>query len=133
MDELHLKDPGYNPTSSELLLERSVARESESCSTEMEQSGIEETCVTQFETQTNPGYYSKEVISIEEREWNDIPACKYLKGNTLQAEISKLVVRLARHYDQDGRETDGAVHWNSMGSECRRAKILGLRLASKHL
>ena len=38
MDELHLRDPAHNPTSSELLLERSVAKESEPCSTEMEKS-----------------------------------------------------------------------------------------------
>ena len=48
-------------------------------------------------------------------------------------------MRLVRRYDQDERETDGAVHWNSMGpkraeniSEGRKAKILGLRSASIH-
>ena len=51
VEELHLKDPNHNPTSSELLLERSVAKESEPCSTEMEQSGIEETHAKQFEIQ----------------------------------------------------------------------------------
>ena len=29
VDELHLRDPGHNPTSSELLLERSIAKESD--------------------------------------------------------------------------------------------------------
>ena len=54
MNELHVRDPGHNPTSSELLLERSIAKESETCSTEMEQFRIEETHATQFEIQTIP-------------------------------------------------------------------------------
>ena len=31
MDKLYLRDPGHNPTSSELLLERCIAKESEPC------------------------------------------------------------------------------------------------------
>ena len=46
MDELHLADPGHNPTSSELLLERYIAKDGELCSTELEQSRIEETHAT---------------------------------------------------------------------------------------
>ena len=64
MDELHLRDPGHNPTSSELLLDRFIAKERELCSTEMDQSRIEETHATQFEIQTNPVYYSKEVVLL---------------------------------------------------------------------
>ena len=36
VDELHLRDPGHNPTSEELLLGRFIAKESELCSTELE-------------------------------------------------------------------------------------------------
>ena len=83
MDEFHINDPSHNPTSSELLLERSVAKESELCSTEMEQSSIEETRAKQFEIQTNPVCNcSEEVIPIEERKWNDILVCKHFRGNT---------------------------------------------------
>ena len=83
VEEFHLNDPDHNPTSSELLLERSVAKESEPCSTEIEQSSIKETHATQFEIQTNPMYnYSEEVIPIGERKWNDIPAYKHFRGNT---------------------------------------------------
>ena len=92
--ELHLIHPGHNPTSSELLLERSVAKESEPCSPELEQSRIEE---TQFEIPTN---HSEEVILDEERKWSDIPACKSFKGDSLQAEISKLV----RRYGQENEK-----------------------------
>ena len=48
-------------------------------------------------------------------------AHKHFEGNALQDEISKLVMRLVRHYDQEERETDGAVHWNSIGPKLRKA------------
>ena len=110
VDELHLIDPGHRPTTSELLCERSIAKGSEPCSTEMEQSRIEEAHATQFEIPTNPVYCSKEVVLTEERKWNDIPAYKSFKGDSLQADISKLVMRLVRRYDQNEREADCAVH-----------------------
>ena len=50
-------------------------------------------------------------ILIEERKWNDFLAHKFFIGDSLQAEISKLVTRLARHFEK----TDGAVQWNSVG------------------
>ena len=49
------------------------------------------------------------------------PAYKSFKGDSLKAEISKIVMRLVRRYDQDERETDGAVHWNSIGPKLRKA------------
>ena len=67
------------------------------------------------------GAYSKEVIPVGERKWNDILACQHFRGHTFEAEASKLVMRLVRRYDQDERETDGAVHWNSMGPNLRKA------------
>ena len=97
------------------------AKESEPCSAEMEPSRTEETHATQFEIRTNPVYYSKEVILVGERKWNDFSSYKSFKGESLQAEISKLVVRLVLRFDQDERETDGAVHWNSMGLKLRNA------------
>ena len=75
VDELHLKHAGHNPTSTEFLLERSFAKVSEPCSTELEQSRIEETHAKHFEIQTNPVYNSsEEVTPIEDRKWNDILA-----------------------------------------------------------
>ena len=72
--ELHLNGPDRNPTSSELQLERSVAKERD----DMEQSSIEETHAKQFQIQTNPVYnVSEEVIPVEERKWNDILAYKH--------------------------------------------------------
>ena len=71
LEELRLNDPDHNPGSSELVnhvgLVRSVAKESEPCSTEMEQSGIKETHAPQFEIQTNPLYHSKKVFLLKKR------------------------------------------------------------------
>ena len=84
MDELHLKDPEHNPTSSEFLLERSDAKENEPCSTEMGQSSIVETHATQFEIPTNPVFESKEIILVGDSKWNDILAYKFFRGDTLR-------------------------------------------------
>ena len=101
VEKLHLNDPDYNPTSSELLehvgLERSVAKEREFGPTKMEPSwSIEETHSKQLKIQTNPVHNcSEEVILIEERKWNDVPACQNVRGHTFQAEVFKLVMRQA--------------------------------------
>ena len=115
VDELHLRDPGHNPTSSELLLERSVAKESELCSTEMEQSSVEETHATQLKCTIQ-----KKLFLLKKGSGMTFLPASFSK-ETLQAEISKLVTRLVRRYDQDERETDGAVHWKSMGPKLLKA------------
>ena len=85
-------------------------------------SGIEETHAKQWEIQTNPVYNcSEEDLLFEERMWNDILACQQFRIHTFEAEVSKLVMRLVRHFDQHERETDGAVHWNSTGPKLRKA------------
>ena len=125
--ELHLNDPDHNPTSSELLeqkgLERSLAQGRELGSTKTELSrGIGETHAKQLKIQTNPvDNHSEEVILTEEGKWNDILACQHFRGHTFEPEVSQLVMRLARHCDQDEREADGAVHWKSMGPKLRKA------------
>ena len=58
---------------------------------------------------------------FEERKWTDILPDKHFKGHTIEAKVSNLVMRSVRRYDQDERETDGGVHWNSMGSKLRKA------------
>ena len=52
VDGLPHRDPGHNPTSKAFLLERSVAKESELCATELEQSRIEETHAQQSKIPT---------------------------------------------------------------------------------
>ena len=93
------------------------SKESESFSTELDQSRIEETHATQFDIPTNPVYFAKEVVPIGKRMWNQILAYKSFKGD----EFFKLVTRLVRRYDQDEREAGGALHWNSMVLKLRKA------------
>ena len=90
VEVLHLNDPDLNPTSSELLLERYVAKEREPGSTKIEPStSIEETHTKLLKNQTNPVCNcSESVIPVEERKWNDILACQYLRGHTFEAEVS---------------------------------------------
>ena len=59
--------------------------------------------------------HPEDFIPIRDRKWNDIPANENCKGYALESGISKLVMKLARHLDQEEREADGAVHWKSMG------------------
>ena len=82
----------------------------------------------------------KKLFLLQKRKWNDILACKHFKGYTFEAEVSKLDMRFERRYDHDGRETDGAVHWNSTGPKLRKAfhkagrqKFSDSRLALVHL
>ena len=66
-------------------------------------------------TQSNPvNDLSEETIPNEGRKWNDILADRHFKGHTFEADVSKLVMKLVRHHDQNERETDGVVHWKSI-------------------
>ena len=127
VEELRLNDPDHNPASSELLgrigLEGSIAKKRELGSTKMEVSwSIQETHAKQLKFLTHPvGNNSEEDVPIGDRKWNDISAYQCFKGNTFEAEASKLVMRLERHCDQNEGETDGAVHWKSMGPKMRQA------------
>ena len=86
------------------------------------QSSMKENHAKKLQIQTEPVYnFSEKVIPIEESKWNDIPACQQFRGNTFEAEFSKLVMRLVRRYDQHERETDGAVYWKSMSPKLRKA------------
>ena len=58
----------------------------------------------------------KEIIPVGERKWIDIPTNKFYREDAFSADFfQKLVMRLGRPFDQDEREIDGAVHWDSMG------------------
>ena len=47
--------------------------------------------------------------------------CESFEYKCLSAAISNMVVRLLRHYDQDERERDGAVHGHTMSPKLLRA------------
>ena len=60
-------------------------------------------------------------MPTEGRKWNDILANSNVKGITFESAVSKLVMKLVRHYDQEEREADGDVHWKSMAPKLRHA------------
>ena len=82
MDESLHRDPGHNPTSKELLLESSIAKGSETCATELEQSRIEKTHARQSKIPSDPVYCMKKEISVGETKWNDIIACRSFDGDS---------------------------------------------------
>ena len=121
MEELPHLESGPNPTRKEFLREMAVAKEHEPSAAGRNQSRIEETHAMQERVLANPVYCVKETILFGERKWFDIPANKFHKKDALSTEISKLAMRLERRHDQEEREVDGAVHWDSMGRELRDA------------
>ena len=66
VDESLHRDPRHNPTS-KLLLGRSIAKESEPCATELEQSRIEETHAQQSKIPANPVTIRKKKFLLEKR------------------------------------------------------------------
>ena len=102
VNELHIPDPGHNLTSSELLKEQAIAKESELCSAGPKPSSTEETRVRPFRTPADPVCCTKEIIPMKERKWKDILACRSFKGYSLSASISNLVMKGARTFsDKD--------------------------------
>ena len=65
-------------------------------------------------------YPSKEFILIDNRKWNDTPACDNVDKYVLGWKISKGLTALVRHQDTNNREIDGAVHWSSLFPKLRR-------------
>ena len=61
----------------------------------------------------------KETVPMGQREWSDILANQWHQENSLSSEISQFAMTLGRRYDQDEREVDGAVRWNSMVPKMR--------------
>ena len=76
---------------------------------------------------------------MKERIWKSILANEPYKYRSLSAAISKMVMRLLRHNDQDERDIDGAVHWNTMSPKFLRAfghqehDIFPQKIKLKHL
>ena len=82
----------------------------------------EETRAPQPTTQSNlMSDHTENFIPIGERISNDSSAYDDVRGYTLECRISKRVMKLERHLDLKDQETDGAVHWKSMGPKLRHA------------
>ena len=101
-----------------------VAKETESSAAEMNQSRIEESHSLRELVPANPVCFVKETVPMGQRKWIDTPAGKWHQEDALSTEISKLVMRMGRHSDQDEREVEDAVHWDSMRRRLRNTFLI---------
>ena len=111
VDEVHVPMSYYNIPSEELITEKAVDT-AEPCSKDWRQSCVEETRATSSKGPETV-CYTQSTIPIKEKKW------KIIHGNTGKSEhlptaISKFVTMLLRHRDQEERDTDGAIHWDSI-------------------
>ena len=56
----------------------------------------------------------------KKKKWKSFLVYPSFKRRTLSISISKFVIRLVRRYDQEERDTDGAVHWNTISPKLMR-------------
>ena len=102
-EELRLHDPYHNPQSCELVnhigMDRPIAMKREPSPATMEVSwSTEQTHASQPRIQLTPrNDHSEESIPIVQRKRSDILAYKNYKGNTFEAAVSKLAMKLVRH------------------------------------
>ena len=79
MQELHTLRSTYFHASSEFLAEQAIAEESKPGSTNVEQSGKEETRA-KLAWSSGPTYFANVEIPMKERKFMSIPACPEFKG-----------------------------------------------------
>ena len=63
--------------------------------------------------ETRTRVYTKKQVPMPERNWITSPAVHSYISDSLSSNISKMVMRMVRHHDQDERERDGAVRWDT--------------------
>ena len=84
-------------------------------------SSNKETCANTLSIPpSQASFFTQRTIPTNERKWKVIPA-KSSYGGAPSVQVSKMVTRLARHYDQDERQSDAAVHWDTMRSVLLKA------------
>ena len=64
--------------------------------------------------ETGTRVYIKKEVPMPERNWITILAVHSFFMDSLSSNISKMVRRKVRHHDQDERERDGAVRWDTI-------------------
>ena len=62
---------------------------------------------------TQASFYTKRTIPTNERKWKVIHVHSP-DGGDLAIAVSKMVTIMVRHYDQDERQSDGSVHWDTI-------------------
>ena len=83
----------------------------------MKQSYIEETRAERVRNLSDPVCYERSIIPVKERKWKKYSCLSIVQRNNA---LNKFVMILVRNYDQDERDTDGAVHWNTISSKLMR-------------
>ena len=126
VDEVHVPNAELR-SSSELLTELQKAEGGESClgksKTGMQetgaahvssQTGIKESCADTLSiSPSQASFITQRTILTTERKWKVILANSSY-GGALSVAVSKMVTRMVRHYDQDERQSDAALHWDTM-------------------
>ena len=64
--------------------------------------------------ETSTRLCTKKEVTMQDRKEVTIPAVRPNNPNSLSSHISKMVMRMGRHHDQDERDLDGAVQWNTI-------------------
>ena len=59
--------------------------------------------------------FTQRFFTTTERKWKDIPSNSPC-GGTLPKVVSEMITRMIRHYDQDERQRDAALHWDTTRS-----------------
>ena len=120
VDELRIPIAGLR-SSAELLSELQEAEESEFCLAQSKTS-IQETGAAHVTSQTSMQETGADTLSIfsqpcvivhTNHTYEISPACSSYKRGSLSTAISKVVTRLVRHHDQEERQSDLAVQWET--------------------
>ena len=122
MDEAFCSKVGIQQR--ELITEKEVEA-MEPCSTDWRQSRTEETRSEGSHCLEEPAGYTTSTIAVRGRNSEIVPEFEGPQP-PLKTAISKFVMKLLRHCDQEERDSDGAMHWDSIHS--RLLKVLGTRM-----
>ena len=137
MDEVHFPSAELR-SSAELLTELQKAGGGESCLGQSK-SSIQEIGAAHVSSQTSimetsagtlsilfsqTSFFTQRIISTTERKWKVI-AANSSYGGALSVAVSKMVTRMVRHCDQDERQSDAALHWDT-------SRLVLLKAFAKH-
>ena len=78
-------------------------------------SGDKETCANTLSIPPSHAslYTKKRTILTNKRKWKVIPANSSY-GGAVSIQFSRMVTRMVRHYDQDERQSDASMHWDTI-------------------
>ena len=95
------------------------AEESEPCLAKSKTSIPETGADTLSVSASQACLFTQRTIPTTERKWKVIPANSSY-GGALPTAVSKIVTRVVRRYDQDERQPDAALHWDTITAESVR-------------